>query len=136
MKSKRRTRTFSTFCLQVFEDGLLTDALGNAVDFKNAIIIMTSNIGARFIQKKGTLGFQGTTDASREKMEEMVMSAVRQTFNPEFINRLDEIIIFDELLRDELLDVIQLQVDQINRTMSRHGFEVRLTDEAKTMDRG
>ncbi len=117
--------------LQVFEDGLLTDALGNAVDFKNAIIIMTSNIGARFIQKKGTLGFQGTSDASREKMEEMVMSAVRQTFNPEFINRLDEIIIFDELVRDELIDVIQLQVDQINRTMSRHGFEVRLTDEAK-----
>jgi ATP-dependent Clp protease ATP-binding subunit ClpC len=117
--------------LQVFEDGILTDALGNSVDFKNAIIIMTSNIGARFIQKKGTMGFQGTTDATREKMEEMVMSAVRQTFNPEFINRLDEIIIFDELFDHELLDVIQLQVDQINRTMLRHGFEVRLTDEAK-----
>ena len=117
--------------LQVFEDGILTDALGNAVDFKNAIIIMTSNIGARFIQKKATMGFQGTNDASREKMEEMVMSAVRQTFNPEFINRLDEIIIFDELLNDELLDVIQLQVDQINVTMLRHGFEVKLTDEAK-----
>jgi ATP-dependent Clp protease ATP-binding subunit ClpC len=117
--------------LQVFEDGILTDALGNAVDFKNAIIIMTSNIGARFIQKKATMGFQGTNDASREKMEEMVMSAVRQTFNPEFINRLDEIIIFDELLNDELLDVIQLQVEQINKTMMRHGFEVRLTAEAK-----
>jgi ATP-dependent Clp protease ATP-binding subunit ClpC len=65
--------------LQVFEDGILTDALGNTVDFKNAIIIMTSNIGARFIQKKGTLGFQANTDASREKVEEMVMSAVRQT---------------------------------------------------------
>ncbi len=118
--------------LQVFEDGILTDALGNAVDFKNAIIIMTSNIGARFIQKKGTMGFQGTTDATREKMEEMVMSAVRQTFNPEFINRLDEIIIFDELFSHELLDVIQLQIEQINRTMLRHGFEVRLTDEAKS----
>jgi ATP-dependent Clp protease ATP-binding subunit ClpC len=117
--------------LQVFEDGILTDALGNAVDFKNAIIIMTSNIGARFIQKKATMGFQGSSDASREKMEEMVMSAVRQTFNPEFINRLDEIIIFDELLNDELLDVIQLQVEQINKTMIRHGFEVRLTAEAK-----
>lgn len=117
--------------LQVFDDGLLTDALGNAVDFKNAIIIMTSNIGARFIQKKATMGFQGTSDASREKMEEMVMSAVKQTFNPEFINRLDEIIIFDELLDDELLEVIQLQVDQINKTMLRHGFEVRLTEEAK-----
>jgi ATP-dependent Clp protease ATP-binding subunit ClpC len=117
--------------LQVFEDGILTDALGNAVDFKNAIIIMTSNIGARFIQKKATMGFQGTNDASREKMEEMVMSAVRQTFNPEFINRLDEIIIFDELFNHELLDVIQLQVEQINKTMLRHGFEVKLTDEAK-----
>ncbi|MFN2516204.1 MAG: ATP-dependent Clp protease ATP-binding subunit [Pyrinomonadaceae bacterium] len=117
--------------LQVFEDGILTDALGNTVDFKNAIIIMTSNIGARFIQKKGTMGFQGTTDATREKMEEMVMSSVRQTFNPEFINRLDEIIIFDELFNHELLDVIQLQIEQINKTMLRHGFEVKLTDEAK-----
>src|SRR6476620_4136846 len=117
--------------LQVFEDGLLTDALGNAVDFKNAIIIMTSNIGARFIQKKGTMGFQGTGDASREKVEEMVMSSVRQTFNPEFINRLDEIIIFDQLLDNELLEVVQLQLDQINKTMNRHGFEIKLTDEAK-----
>ena len=117
--------------LQVFEDGILTDALGNAVDFKNAIIIMTSNIGARFIQKKGTLGFQGTAEAGRDKMEEMVMSAVRQTFNPEFINRLDEIIIFDQLYDHELLDVIQLQVEQINNTMVRHGLEVRLTDDAK-----
>jgi len=117
--------------LQVFEDGILTDALGNAVDFKNAIIIMTSNIGARFIQKKGTLGFQGTADASRDKMEEMVMSTVRQTFNPEFINRLDEIIIFDQLFDHELLEVIQLQVEQINKTMARHGLEVRLTEEVK-----
>ncbi|MDQ3472350.1 MAG: ATP-dependent Clp protease ATP-binding subunit, partial [Acidobacteriota bacterium] len=117
--------------LQVFEDGLLTDALGNAIDFKNAIIIMTSNIGARFIQKKGTMGFQGSSEASRDKMEEMVMSQVRQTFNPEFINRLDEIIIFDQLLDDELLEVVQLQVEQINKTMARHGLEVRLTPEAK-----
>ena len=117
--------------LQVFEDGILTDALGNTVDFKNAIIIMTSNIGARFIQKKGTLGFQANTDSSREKMEEMVMSSVRQTFNPEFINRLDEIIIFDQLVDHELLEVIELQVQQINRTMTRHGFEVRLSDGAK-----
>jgi len=117
--------------LQVFEDGLLTDALGNAIDFKNAIIIMTSNIGARFIQKKGTMGFQASSDSSRDKMEEMVMSAVRQTFNPEFINRLDEIIIFDQLLDDELLEVIQLQIEQINKTMARHGLEVRLTMEAK-----
>jgi len=117
--------------LQVFEDGILTDALGNTIDFKNTIIIMTSNIGARFIQKKGAMGFQGSNDVSRTKMEEMVMSSVRQTFNPEFINRLDEIIVFDELGDEELLDVLQLQVDQINSTMSNHGFIVRLTDDAK-----
>ncbi|MEP6637532.1 MAG: ATP-dependent Clp protease ATP-binding subunit, partial [Acidobacteriota bacterium] len=117
--------------LQVFEDGLLTDALGNAIDFKNAIIIMTSNIGARFIQKRGTMGFQGSSEASRDKLEEMVMSQVRQTFNPEFINRLDEIIIFDQLLDEELLEVVQLQVEQMNQTMLRHGLEVRLSEEAK-----
>jgi ATP-dependent Clp protease ATP-binding subunit ClpC len=117
--------------LQVFEDGILTDALGNTVDFKNAIIIMTSNIGARFIQKRGTMGFQATTDASRDKLEEMVMSSVRQTFNPEFINRLDEIIIFDQLLDDELLEVVQLQINQINKTLSTRGLEVRLSEEAK-----
>jgi ATP-dependent Clp protease ATP-binding subunit ClpC len=117
--------------LQVFEDGILTDALGNTIDFKNTIITMTSNIGARFIQKKGTMGFQGSTDVTRTKMEEMVMAAVRQTFNPEFINRLDEIIIFDELGDDDLLEVVQLQVDQINKTMARHGLEVRLSEEAK-----
>jgi ATP-dependent Clp protease ATP-binding subunit ClpC len=117
--------------LQVFEDGILTDALGNTVDFKNTIIIMTSNIGARFIQKRASLGFQGTHDLSRAKMEEMVMSAVRQTFNPEFINRLDEIIVFDELGGEELLEVLQLQIDQINNTMTNHGFIVRLADDAK-----
>jgi ATP-dependent Clp protease ATP-binding subunit ClpC len=117
--------------LQVFEDGLLTDALGNSVDFKNAIIIMTSNIGARFIQKKGTMGFQASPDASREKMEEMVMNAVRHTFNPEFINRLDEIIIFDQLNDDELLEIVGLQVEQLNKTLSRRGLEVRLTEDAR-----
>ncbi|MFL6336033.1 MAG: ATP-dependent Clp protease ATP-binding subunit [Pyrinomonadaceae bacterium] len=117
--------------LQVFEDGILTDALGNTVDFKNAIIIMTSNIGARYIQKKGTMGFQASPDASREKMEEMVMNAVRHTFNPEFINRLDEIIIFDQLLDDELLEIVGLQVEQLNKTLSRRALEVRLTLEAK-----
>ena len=117
--------------LQVFEDGLLTDSLGNAVDFKHAIIIMTSNIGARFIQKRGMMGFQGATDASREKLEDQVMTSVRQTFNPEFINRLDEIIIFDELNDTDLLEIVQLQVEQLNRTIATRGLAVALTVEAK-----
>ncbi|MBL8149814.1 MAG: ATP-dependent Clp protease ATP-binding subunit, partial [Blastocatellia bacterium] len=73
--------------LQVFEDGQLSDSLGNTIDFKHTIIIMTSNIGARFIQKRGQLGFQASNEVQNEKMEEAVMGAVRQTFNPEFINR-------------------------------------------------
>jgi ATP-dependent Clp protease ATP-binding subunit ClpC len=77
------------------------------------------------------MGFQASPDASREKMEEMVMNAVRHTFNPEFINRLDEIIIFDQLQDDELLEIVGLQVGQLNKTLSRRGLEVRLTDEAK-----
>jgi ATP-dependent Clp protease ATP-binding subunit ClpC len=117
--------------LQVFEDGILTDALGNTVDFKNTIIIMTSNIGARFIQKRGALGFQAHAIDSREKLEEMVMSSVKQTFNPEFINRLDEIIIFDELVDEELLEIVGLQVELMNRMLRRRGLEVRLTEEAK-----
>ena len=117
--------------LQVFEDGILTDALGNTVDFKNAIIIMTSNIGARFIQKRGALGFQAHAIDSREKLEDMVMSSVKQTFNPEFINRLDEIIIFDELQDEELLEIVGLQVELMNRMLRRRGLEVRLTVEAR-----
>ena len=117
--------------LQVFEDGILTDSLGNTVDFKNAIIIMTSNIGARFIQKRGTLGFQANADMSRERMEEMVMSSVKQTFNPEFINRLDEIIIFDELTDEDLMEIVELQVGQINKTLLTRGIEVRLNEDAK-----
>jgi ATP-dependent Clp protease ATP-binding subunit ClpC len=117
--------------LQVFEDGILTDSQGNAVDCKNAIFIMTSNIGARFIQKRASLGFQSGTDASREKMEEQVMSTVKQTFAPEFINRLDEIVIFDELTDEDLLQIVDLQIGKLNEILERRALQMRLTDEAK-----
>jgi ATP-dependent Clp protease ATP-binding subunit ClpC len=117
--------------LQIFEDGILTDAQGNTVDCKNAIFIMTSNIGARFIQKRTAMGFQGNAETSRERIEEMVMSSVKQTFSPEFINRLDEIIIFDELVDEDLLQIIDLQVGKLNEILEKHALQVRLTDEAK-----
>ena len=85
--------------LQVFEDGQLTDGLGNTVDFKNTIIIMTSNIGAKHLQKRQGLGFQSDKDDMvLDKMEELVRGEVKRTFNPEFLNRLDEIIIFTSLI--------------------------------------
>lgn len=118
--------------LQVFEDGVLTDGLGNTVDFKNVIVIMTSNIGARFIYKRGALGFQASNNDALSKIEDRVMAAVRETFNPEFINRLDEIIIFEPLSDDDLLRIVDLLVEQMNRTLRRQRqLEVRLTPEAR-----
>ena len=117
--------------LQVFEDGVLTDAQGNTTDCKNAIFIMTSNIGARFIQKRATLGFQTGADSSRQKMEEQVLSEVKKTFAPEFINRLDEIIIFDELSEADLMQIIDLQIARLNEILVKHALQIRLTDDAK-----
>ena len=117
--------------LQVFEDGVLTDAQGNTVDCKHAIFIMTSNIGARTIQKRGNVGFQSSGDVSREKLEEQVMSQVRQTFAPEFVNRLDEIIIFDELSDADLFQIIDLQLRNLNSILSRRGLQVRMSDEVR-----
>jgi ATP-dependent Clp protease ATP-binding subunit ClpC len=117
--------------LQVFEDGIITDALGNTVDCKHAIFIMTSNIGARFIQKRGNLGFQNGGDASREKMEDQVMSSVRQTFAPEFINRLDEVIIFDQLTEDDLSQIIDLQIANLNSVIGARSLTVRLSGDAR-----
>ncbi len=117
--------------LQVFEDGVLTDAQGNSVDCKHAIFIMTSNIGARTIQKRGNVGFQAGVDVSREKLEDQVMSQVRQTFAPEFINRLDEIIIFDELSDVDLSQIIDMQVANLNRMLEKRTLKVRMTDDAR-----
>ncbi len=117
--------------LQVFEDGVLTDAQGNVIDCKNAIFIMTSNIGARFIQKRATMGFQTGADTSRQNMEDKVLSEVKKTFAPEFINRLDEIIIFDELIESDLMQIIDLQVGHLNEMLSSRALKIRLTDDAK-----
>jgi ATP-dependent Clp protease ATP-binding subunit ClpC len=117
--------------LQVFEDGILTDALGQTVDCKHAIFIMTSNLGARVIQKRASLGFQANADSSRERMEEQVMSKVKQTFAPEFINRLDEIIIFDELSDDDLLQIIDLQVAKLNKIVEGRDLKIVVTDPAR-----
>jgi ATP-dependent Clp protease ATP-binding subunit ClpC len=101
--------------LQVFEDGHLTDGLGNRVNFKNTIIIMTSNIGARFIQKKASLGFQSSdSSAISRSVNDMVLGEVRKTFNPEFINRIDEIIVFEALSDDDLRTITRLLVKQLN----------------------
>jgi ATP-dependent Clp protease ATP-binding subunit ClpC len=116
--------------LQVFEDGHLTDGLGNTIDFKNAIIIMTSNIGARFIEKKGRMGFaSGSPKDTATSVNEMVMGEVKRTFNPEFINRVDEIIIFDALTDEDLTAITRLLVEQLNLNLKEKGISVTIRDE-------
>jgi ATP-dependent Clp protease ATP-binding subunit ClpC len=117
--------------LQVFDDGILTDSQGNTIDCKNAIFILTSNVGARFIQKSSTLGFKNDEKTSREKIEAEVMSAVKQVFAPEFLNRLDEIIIFDQLTEEDLFQIIDLQINKLNQMLSTRLLEVKLTEKAK-----
>ncbi len=116
--------------LQVFEDGHLTDGLGNTIDFKNSILIMTSNIGARFIEKKGRMGFaSGDPKDEGKSVSEMVMGEVKRTFNPEFINRLDEIIVFDALTDDDLVKITRLLVEQLNENLKEKAIVIAIRDE-------
>jgi ATP-dependent Clp protease ATP-binding subunit ClpC len=119
--------------LQVFEDGHLTDGLGNRVNFKNAIIIMTSNIGARHIQKKGAMGFQAADAAEiHRSVADMVLSEVKRTFNPEFVNRIDEIIVFEALSDDDLRRILGLLMDQVNANLADRHLRIALHPDAVT----
>src|SRR5881275_1621551 len=118
--------------LQVFEDGQLTDGLGNTVDFKNTIIIMTSNLCARFLEKRGHLGFSAPAgEGFPSKIEDMVRSEVKRAFNPEFLNRLDEVIIFNALNEVDLIQILELMVNQLNANLAQKSITVTVTDEAK-----
>ncbi len=116
--------------LQVFEDGHLTDGLGNRVNFKNTIIIMTSNIGARYIQKKASLGFQSSEAREIQRsVSEMVLGEVKRTFNPEFVNRVDEIIVFEALTDDDLRKILAMLIEQLNENLLARALSIRLTSE-------
>jgi ATP-dependent Clp protease ATP-binding subunit ClpC len=118
--------------LQVFEDGQLSDGLGNTVDFKNTIIIMTSNIGARHLQKRTGLGFQSDKeDSIASKVEDLVRAEVKKTFNPEFLNRLGEVIIFNALSDADLIQIVELLIQHLNTNLAQRAITISVTDEAK-----
>jgi len=118
--------------LQVFEDGQLTDGLGNTVDFKNTIIIMTSNIGARHLQKNKGLGFSSDReDLVMEKIEELVKGEVKRTFNPEFLNRIDEVILFQSLSDADLIQIVDLLVNQLNANLAQKSITISVDSDAK-----
>jgi ATP-dependent Clp protease ATP-binding subunit ClpC len=117
--------------LQVFEDGQLTDGLGNTVDFKNTILIMTSNIGARYLERRWNVGFQSASEgATEKKISDLVMAEVKRLFNPEFLNRLDEVIIFNALTENDLLQILDLLVSMMNQHLAQKNISLTLSPEA------
>jgi len=117
--------------LQVFEDGQLTDAYGDMVDFKNTLVIMTSNIGSSAIDADKKPGFLTKGDPHQpERQRDSVMQDVKRTLSPEFLNRIDEIIVFDALDDDNLLQVSRLMINRLNETLKARNMEIQLTEEA------
>ena len=121
--------------LQVLDDGHLTDGQGRKVDFKNTIIILTTNLGTRDIAKAANTGFNlGTnTESSYQRMKEQVSAELKQQFRPEFLNRLDDIIVFKQLTEPQVRQIVDLDVKQLNdRLFDRH-MSLELTDAAKDL---
>ncbi len=120
--------------LQVFEDGRLTDSLGRTVDFRNTIIIMTSNVGAQQIQKGGSLGF-GTDDDScmsdYEKIKEKILEESKRVFKPEFLNRINDMVIFHSLNREHLMKIVGLELIKVAKRLIEHDIQLEVSDEAK-----
>ena len=117
--------------LQVLDDGVLTDSLGRKVDFKNTVVIMTSNIGTKMIQKGVSLGFQGTeSEATRRKKDE-VIGELRKAFSPEFLNRIDEIVIFHQLEKEQLYNILDILLRELNFRLLDKGIEIEVDDEVK-----
>lgn len=122
--------------LQVLEDGRLTDGKGRTVDFRNAVLIMTSNVGAQTIRKGAGLGFH-TSDSETQSqdqyeiMKKRVTDELKRSFRPEFLNRIDETIVFHQLEKEHLREIVDLMVDELSLRLKDHGLEIVLNDDAK-----
>ena len=120
--------------LQVLDDGKMTDSLGRTIDFKNTIIIMTSNIGARQLQDFGTgVGFGTKTrnDNDQDNMKGVIQNALKKTFAPEFLNRIDDVVIFNSLTRKDILKIIDIELEKLFKRINSLGYKVELTKVAK-----
>jgi ATP-dependent Clp protease ATP-binding subunit ClpC len=129
---KAHPDVFNTL-LQILEDGHLTDAQGHTVDFKNTVIIMTSNLGTRDIQKGTTLGFSpgGNEEVTYEKMKDRVMDELKRSFRPEFLNRIDEVIVFHSLSRENVKSIVDLMIRRVEDQLKAKDVDIELTDAAK-----
>lgn len=125
--------------LQIFDDGHLTDAKGRKVNFRNSIIVMTSNIGAELIRKDATIGFASRTDEvktkqrSYEKMKEKLLEELKKTFRPEFINRLDGVVVFHHLAKEHIRKIVDLQLRPVRSHLLERGMSLEVTEAAKDL---
>lgn len=125
--------------LQIFDDGHLTDAKGRRVDFRNSIIIMTSNIGAELIRKGNTLGFVSHTDESKvvqksyDRMKENLLGELKKTFRPEFINRIDGVVVFHPLEKEQIRKIVDLMLASVTKQMLEKGIKLEVTETAKDL---
>lgn len=120
--------------LQILDDGRLTDSKGRTVDFKNTVIIMTSNVGATSVKKQNVLGFATADDegkAEYEKMKDIISDELKKTFRPEFLNRLDEVIVFHSLQEDQVMEIVEIMVKDLETRMEKVGVNIKITDETK-----
>ncbi|TCZ67509.1 ATP-dependent Clp protease ATP-binding subunit [Paenibacillus albiflavus] len=119
--------------LQVLEDGRLTDSKGRTVDFRNTLIIMTSNVGAEMIKKNSTLGFTAVQNSGRDydNMKDKVMGELKKSFRPEFLNRIDEIIVFHSLDESHIAEIVSLMAEELRKRLKEQEIEFTLTDSAK-----
>ena len=123
--------------LQIFDAGHLTDARGRKVDFRNSIIIMTSNLGSDLIKRETSLGFTAKTneaqtdDSAYERMKDKVMDEVKRFFRPEFLNRIDSTVVFHQLTRDEILEIVDLMMNQVRTELSEKELALEITEAAK-----
>jgi ATP-dependent Clp protease ATP-binding subunit ClpC len=119
--------------LQILEDGRLTDGQGHVVDFRNTVIIMTSNIGTNYVGKGGPIGFLRSDDLSAQdrRLREDIDSGLKKAFRPEFLNRIDEIIIFHGLSQEHVMQIVDLQMREVTERLAEHGVKIELTDAAR-----
>jgi ATP-dependent Clp protease ATP-binding subunit ClpC len=134
MKSRRHIPDVYNILLQVLDDGQLTDGLGRKVDFKNTLIIMTSNIGVRQLKDFGQgVGFatQARQNAAEDLTKSVIQSALKRTFSPEFLNRIDDVVIFNSLDRQHIHKIIDITLADLYKRMANMGYKISLTESAK-----
>ncbi len=118
--------------LQIMDDGRLTDSYGRHVSFKNVILIMTSNLSARIVEKGSTIGFQpDQPELAHKKMESEIKNELKRTFNPEFLNRIDEIVTFHRLDKDNITKIVDLQLEELGKRLKEEGIDIEVDEDAK-----